>query len=149
MSMTYGSVARWYPVPELAERPASIFDLNWQGGEQRLIATVRYAMNADENENSSSSVVTFDDVVAFQMLDENMDLTEVTDDDAMLLKLPYPYGGRWPYLQVHASDWIKQLAERDGTWDAADFQHFVITSRNMHLHVACHTPSCTGYDPAV
>ncbi len=142
--MTYGSVDRWHPVPELAERPASIFDLNWQGGEQRLIATVRYAMNAEENESSSSSVVIFDDVVAFQMLDENMDVTKVTDDDAALLKVHDPYGGRWPYLQVRASDWIKQLAARDGTWDAADFQHFVITSRNMHLHVACRTPSCLG-----
>lgn len=138
-------VERWHPVPGLPERPATIFDLSWQGGEQRLVATVRYATNAGEDDSSASAVLIFEDVFAFQVLDENMELSGVTDEDAVLFAMPYPYGGRWPYLEVHASEWIRQLAEHDRTWSAADFRHLVITSRITHLHVACRALSQPTY----
>ncbi len=146
--MTFGKVERWHPVPGLAERPATIFDVSWQGGEQRLIASVRYAADAGEDYCVASAVVIFNDVFAFQVLGENMELSGVADDDAALLSLTYPYGGRWPYLEAHDSSWIKQLAERDGAWNAADFRHLVITSRNMHLHVACRLLSLPSYHSA-
>lgn len=146
--MEYDRVERWYPVPVLRERPATNFDVSWQGSEQRLITTVRYATDAGEDEDVASAVVIFEDVFAFQVLDENMEMSGVIDDDAVLLQVTYPYGGRWPYLEVHGSDWIRQLAKRDGAWNAADFRHLVITSRNMHLHVACHTLSAPNYHSA-
>lgn len=146
--MTFGRVERWYPVLGLAERPASIFDVSWQGGEQQLIVSVRYAADVGEDSGIASAVVIFNDVFAFQVLSENMELSGVADDDAALLNLTYPYGGRWPYLEVHDSDWIKQLAERDGAWNAGDFRHLVITSRNMHLHVASRPLSLPSYHPA-
>ena len=145
--MTFGRVERWHPILGLAERPASIFDVSWQGGKQRLIASVRYAADAGEDNGVASAVVIFNDVFAFQILSENMELSGVADDDAALLNLTYPYGGRWPYLEVHDSDWIKQLAERDGAWNAGDFRHLVITSRNMHLHVASRPLSLPSYHP--
>ena len=111
--------------------------MHWQGGEQRLIATVRYATDAGEDDSVASAVVIFEGVYGFQVLDENMELSGVTDDDAVLLKVKYPYGGRWPYLEVHSSTWIVALTEHDGALDADAFRHLVITTRNMHLHVAC------------
>lgn len=146
--MTHGSVERWYPVVGLAERPATIFDIDWRGGEQRLIATVRYASDADDDDGVASALIIFEDVFAFQVLDEHMKSSGVEDDDASLLHADYPYGGRWPFLEVHASDWIQHLTERDGAWDAADFRHWVITSRNMHLHVACRALSPPNYHAA-
>ena len=146
--MIFGRVERWHPVLGLAERPATIFDVSWHGAEQRLIASVRYAADAEEDNGVASAVVIFEDVFAFQVLDENMGMSGGADDDAALLNLAYPYGGRWPYLEVHNSDWIKQLAERDGAWNAADFRHLVITSRNMHLHVACRPLSPPSYHSA-
>lgn len=146
--MTNGTVERWHPILGLAERPATIFDISWQGGEQRLIATVRYATDAGEDDGVASAVVIFEDVFAFQVFDENMELSKVTEDDAVLLSMEYPYGGRWPYLEVHASDWIKQLTERDGAWNHGDFRHLVITSRNMHLHVACRPLTAPRYHSA-
>lgn len=143
--MTHWKVERWHPASGLAERPATIFDLSWQGGEQRLITTVSYACDAGEDDTIASAVVIFEDVFAFQVFDENMELSTVTDDDAALLRLSYPYGGQWPYLEVHGSDWIRQLAEDDGAWSPADFRHFVITTRNMHLHVACRALSQPTY----
>ena len=146
--MTHGRVERWHPISGLAERPATIFDISWQGGEQRLVATVRYASDAAEDDGIASAVLTFEDVFAFQVFDENMELSRVTDDDNVVLNIDYPYGGRWPYLEVHASDWIKQLTEHDGAWNSADFRHLVITSRNMHLHVACRLLSKPNYHAA-
>lgn len=148
MHMTFGRVERWHPVLGLAERPVSIFDINWQGSEQRLIASVHYAVDAGEDNSVASAVLIFDDVFAFQILDENMELMGAADDDAAILSSTYPCGDRWPYLEVHDSEWIKQLAECDGAWSAADFRHLVITSRNMHMHVACRPLSPPSYHSA-
>ena len=143
--MTHSRVQRWHPIIGLAERPATIFDISWQGGEQRLIATVRYASDAEVDDGVASAVVIFEDVFAFQVLDENMNWSGVEDGDALLSNVGYPYGGCWPFLEFHASDWIEQLTKRDGVWDTADFRHLVITSRNMHLHVACRALSPPHY----
>lgn len=133
--MIHGIVERWYPASSLTERPAENVDISWQGGHRRLIVTVYYADSAGEGD-WKAAVVIFEDVFAFQFFDENMDLTGILEDDAVVLKKPYPYGGIWPYLEVHASSWIRILAEQDGAWDPSAFRHFVITSRNSHLHVA-------------
>ena len=135
--MTYGIVEQWHPVPDSVGRKASIFDISWQGGEQRLMATVWFTNKAGVDEGDSSVVIIFEDVFAFQVFDENMDLSAVTEDDAVIPKVSFPRGGRWPYLEVHASDWIRQLAEHHGAWEASEFRHLVITTENLHLHVAC------------
>jgi hypothetical protein len=139
--MTYGIVERWYPASSLTERPAENFDVSWQGGHRRLIVTVWYADNAGEDD-WKSAIVIFEDVFAFQVFDESMDSSGVSEDDAVVLKTPYPYGGIWPYLEVRSSEWVKKLAEQHGVWDDSAFRHLVITSRSCHLHVA-HRPLST------
>lgn len=145
--MARSIVERWHPIPGLAERPAAIFDLSWQGAAQRLITTVLFATDAGEDD--ASAVVIFENVFAFQVFDENMELSALTDEDATVLGLSYPYGGSWPYLEVHDSEWIRQLAEHHGAWSPGDFRHFIITSRNMHLHVACRALAQPIYHLAV
>ena len=96
--MKHSRVERWHPIIGLAERPATIFDISWQGGEQRLIATVRYASDAEVDDGVASAVVIFEDVFAFQVLDENMNWSGVEDVDALLSNVGYPYGGAGHFL---------------------------------------------------
>lgn len=143
--MAYGIVEQWHPAPNAVERKALILDLSWQGGEKRLIATVWFANKAGIDDENISAVIIFEDVFAFKVFDENMELSGVTEDDAVVPKSGFPWGGRWPYLEVHASDWIRQLAEHDGAWKASEFRHLVITTESLHLHVACRKLSSPSY----
>ncbi|SEJ90095.1 hypothetical protein SAMN05428950_104237 [Sphingomonas sp. OV641] len=143
--MTYGIVEQWHPAPALIGRKALIFDLSWQGGEKRLIATVWFTNEAGVGEENASAVIIFEDVFAFQVLDENMEFSGITEDNAVVPKIGFPWGGRWPYLEVHSSEWIRQLAEHDGAWKASEFRHLVITTESLHLHVACRKLSPPSY----
>lgn len=143
--MTYGTVEQWHPGLGAINRPASIFDLSWQGGQQRLIVTVWYK----DDEGDESAVLIFEDVFAFKVFDEDMELSGVTDDDAVIPKAGFFWGGRWPFLEVYSSEWIKRLTERHGGWKASEFRHLVITTENMHLHVACRKLSPVTYHFAV
>jgi hypothetical protein len=70
------------------------------------------------------------------VFEENMDVIREADD-FVPLETPYPYGGSWPYLEVLQSTWVEKLTHEDGGWTPAHFRHFVLTSRNGHLHIAC------------
>lgn len=131
--MTNTRLLKWVPDPNLPERPATLIDLNWQAGNQRLIATVTYATNRHEEE--ASAVVIFEDVFAFAGFEENMDIIR-NDTDWVPLAAPYPYGGSWPYIEMLGSSWLAELVQQHGAWTVEDLRHFVITSRNMHLHIA-------------
>lgn len=143
--MAVDNVARWEPAIGLPERPAETFDLGWQGGEQRLIATVRYATNLDEDDDTASAVIIFENVYCFKVLEENMDGSQALVSTTARLKVTYPYGGRWPFLEVESSAWIAELAMCHGVWTPTEFRHLIITSRNMHLHVACRRLSTPAY----
>lgn len=134
--MLEGTVKRWHPPQDLAERPVSLFDLTWQGSKMRLLATVEFATDAGEGETGSDAILVFENVFAFQVFEESMELTRLTGNDAALLRQPYPYGGVWPFFEIHDSQWIDQLVECDGGWNASSFRHFIISARNMHVHVA-------------
>jgi hypothetical protein len=130
-------VERWQPSTGHAERPAEIFNLNWQGSEQRLVVTVRFATNLDEEVHTATATVTFEDVLAFKVLDEDMDSSEALTSLSAQLTPSFPYGGRWPFLEVFSSGWVADLTRRHGAWSENELRHLIITSRNMHLHVAC------------
>lgn len=132
--MTHARLLKWVPDPNLPERPADIIDLNWQARYQRLIATVSYGTSL--NEEDASAILIFGGVFTFVMFEENMDLIRTNADYVPLAKA-YPYGGSWPYLEVLQSSWLADLVQQHGAWTADHFRHFVITSRNMHLHIAC------------
>ncbi|MEM7690282.1 MAG: hypothetical protein AAF291_14780 [Pseudomonadota bacterium] len=134
--MIKNTVERWEPQTGLGERPASIFDTTWQGGQQRLLVNLMFATEAGENDGASALII-FHDVFAHQICDEDMDISGLLDSPAAELARSYPYGGRWPFLLVKSSTWVAQLVEQHGGWTAADFRHFIVTSRNMHLHVVC------------
>jgi hypothetical protein len=127
-------LVRWYPAEGLPDRPAELVDLNWQGGQLRLIATVYYATSRDEED--ASVVLVFEGALAFAMFEENMDVITRAAPVPQLAE-PYPYGGTWPYVEVLQSPWIEELAYQHGVWEVDQLRHFVITSRNMHLHVGC------------
>ena len=130
-------VVRWVPASGIMERPAELVDFNWQAGQLRLIATVHYARNRDEIEDLGTAVLIFEEVFALRLFDENMDYSDVLSSAPAQLPSGYPYGGRWPFLEVHSSSWIGRLTKQDGVWSEDAFRHLVVTTRNMHLHVAC------------
>lgn len=132
--MTEATLLKWVPDPDLPERPAELIDVDWQAGHQRLMATVSYATN--RNEEDASAILIFEGVFSFAVFEENMDVLR-TANDFVPLSEPYPYGGSWPYIEVLQSTWVETLTRGDGAWTSDHFRHFVITSRNIHLHVAC------------
>jgi hypothetical protein len=134
--MAQNLVRRWVPSDRLGERPVSIFDASWQGGQQRLILTLKYADGRGDDEDA---VIIFHDVYAYRIFDENMDDDSLLDSQAAQLAVNYPYGGRWPFLEITSSTWVHELVERDGAWATGDFRHLIVTARQMHLHVACRT----------
>lgn len=137
-------VERWTPSSELRERPAESFDLSWQGGQQRLVLNLHYAADAGEDDEANALIV-FHDVFAFQVFDEDMDGSVALKAAVAELTVQYSYGGRWPFLEVKASSWVDLLVKQHGSWTAGDFRHFIVTSRNMHLHVACRNLASPAY----
>jgi len=143
-SMTPQIVKRWLPDSSLTERPLSIFDLQWYGGDLRLITSIHYSKEAGEP-GDDSAVLVFDGVTAFQVFDEYWGPQEVLESSAAQLAGPYPYGGRWPFLELDGSRWITALVARERTRDVSELRHLVVTSQNMDLHVAIHSAAIPMY----
>ena len=127
-------LVRWTPTESLPERPAEVVDLGWQGRELRVLATVYYATSRDEE--GASAVLIFEGTLSFAVFEENMDFI-IGAAELPQLAEPYPYGGTWPFVEMLQSSWLQDLADQHCGWKADDLRHFIVSTRNMRLHVAC------------
>lgn len=132
------TVVRWTPTDQIPELPLSAFNLTWSAGG-RLICEGLYP---DElSAPARGIVISFDDTHAFMSFDEYADYLEGLRLVVPALVEAVPYGGCWPFVEVLASPWLLEVAERDSGVEVGDFRHWAILTRNQTLHVMARSHS--------
>jgi hypothetical protein len=127
-------LCRWQPTGDIPELPLTIFDLAWEGGEERLVVKAQYVGDTG-SDTWGEATIEFEAVWSFKVYEEFMEpFEEAGAYEWPQLAAPVPYGGCYPFVEVMGSTWLSRLAQRRVA--GPELRHFLVASRNMNLHVA-------------
>jgi hypothetical protein len=128
-----GTVVRWEPAAGLPELPLSAFDLTWSH-DGTLLCTGLYGHNSTDD--YKGVMVAFEGVHAFASFDGFSDILLNYSEHPLPLKVPVPYGGCWPFVEVQGSRWVRDIVdEHSGMPDTQRFVHWSVLTYDQTLHV--------------
>ncbi len=120
---------RWEPLPGLPEHPFETVRLDYDGF--RLAANALYALDPP----FSALRIDFGQVNAFKAYEEFSDPWMDSQAEQPMIANPQLNPWVWPLQRVENSAWIKRVVGRNGGLEGFEWQHFVVVTMDISLHV--------------